>query len=126
MSSFNDSTDPWGQLRPTLKVGDIVVIAPRSKDRRVYAVASISPSRAHVFPLTPETRTIHVRDVRRPGKGKVQKEINETGDPIDISPVSLLPKLEVADLTDLEFRRLVQLIETGKLEFDYNLGGSNE
>lgn len=80
-------------------------------DQRVYVVGYVGPSRARVFPLTPTERQITVRE--RGKSTSVTKEINETGSPIDISPNSGLPRVELSDLTEAEFRRLSDYVSRG-------------
>mgnify|MGYP001564346673 CR=1 FL=1 len=101
---------PWGSPVTPLKVGQMV----RMPDQRVFVVGYVNASRARVYPLTPTTRVINVRDRER---AHVEKEVNETGNPIDIGPNSVLKNVEVDELTDLEFTRLEQFITNGG-EFD--------
>lgn len=109
MNPTSKSINVWHVGGTRLTPGSLV----RMPDKSVWAVHSVSVSRARVYPLTPKTRTIIVRDARHPTKGKVEKEVNETGDPLDISPNSVLPSVEVADLTDAEFDRLTSYISSG-------------
>lgn len=101
-------TDPWGTTRPVLVVGSLV----RMPDKRVFVVGSVGPSRARIFPLTPVPRVIHVPS-KLDRKRKVEKEVYETGDPLDVSPHSQLSTVNFMDLTDAEFSRLTQYISTG-------------
>lgn len=96
----------WGSPQIPLVVGQLV----RMPDRRVFVVGYVNASRARVYPLTPTTRVISVRDRSH---AHVEKEVNETGNPIDISPNSGLPSVEVGELTDLEFARLEQFVANG-------------
>lgn len=81
----------------------------RMPDHRVFVVSYVGFSRARVYPLTPRTRTIVVPSATNPRT----KEVNETGDPIDISPGSVLPTVKFDELTDTEFARLTAYIESG-------------
>ena len=97
---------PWGIRAPILEVGELV----RTPDQRVFVVGYVNPSRARVFPLTPKERQITVRGASRE---VVVKDIQETGNPVDISPNSVLPRVEIGDLTEAEFVRLTRYIENG-------------
>ena len=105
------SIDPWGNPRPVLKVGDLI-----RPSQTAFVVTYVSDVRARAYPLTPTTRTIHVPDVRSAKRGvKVSKEINETGEAIDIAPTSPVEPITLDELTDIEFKRLAQLVESGAL-----------
>lgn len=97
---------PWGSQLIPLEAGELV----RMPDGRVFVVEYVNASRARVCPLTPTTRVISVRgrDLRY-----VEKEVHETGNPIDISPNSILPIVELGELTNLEFARLEQFVTNG-------------
>ena len=113
------SKQPWGLTTDSLKTGELV----RMPDQRVFVVGFVNGSRARVFPLTPVERqiTVHAR-----GKSEhTTKDIYGTGSPMDISPNSGLPRVEVSDLTDAEFIRLTRYIENGG-EFPPSNGGRNE
>lgn len=79
---------------------------------RAWVVGYVNPSRARIHPLTPVARVIHVPD-RLDHRRKVEKEVFETGDPIDISPASGVVHIEVSDLTEAELKRLTQYVEAG-------------
>lgn len=98
---------PWGMSAPKLTPGELV----RMPDRGVYVVHYVNDSRARVFPLTPKERTITVHEAGK--AGSVIKSIQETGNATDIAPNSLLPRVEVGDLTEAEFNRLTRYIENG-------------
>lgn len=91
-----------------LKVGQLV----RTPDQRVWVVAYVSDLRASIHPLTPKTRTIRVPN-KKDFRKKEIKEVNETGDPIEVSPMSVLPSVELEDLTSAEFSRLKQYVVAG-------------
>ena len=96
----------WGSPLKLLKAGQLV----RMPDHRVFVVEYVNASRARVHPLTPRTRIISVKDR---SNAHTEKEVNETGNPIDIAPTSGLDSVEVDELTDLEFARLVQFVTNG-------------
>ena len=97
---------PWGSPQKLLRAGQLV----RMPDHRVFVVDYVNASRARIYPLTPRTRIINVKDR---SNVHTEKEINETGNPIDIAPTSGLDSVEVDELTDLEFARLVQFVTNG-------------
>lgn len=97
---------PWA-TKPLLVVSELV----RMPDSRVFVVGFVSQSRARVYPLTPTERHITVHERGKPGV--VEKEIQQTGAPIDISPNSVLPRVDVNDLSEPEFVRLTRYIESG-------------
>lgn len=85
---------------PMLTVGELI----RTPDGRAFVVGFVNQSRARLWPLTSTEREITVHE-----RGKITKTtkvITETGDPIDISPNPVIPRLDVGDLTDAEFLRL--------------------
>lgn len=108
LASTERRTDPWGNVRTLLKTGQLV----RFPDKRVWVVGYVNSTRARVHPLTPTTRTITVPS-KLNKKVKETKEVNETGDPTDISPASILPRVGIEDLTEGEFERLERYVETG-------------
>lgn len=114
MTSTRPRVDPWGAPRPVLQVGQLI----RFPGGRVYVVGLVNESRARVHPLTPQTRTItvpHRDDFSKSKRGRrmVEKEVEETGDPIDITTSVVLDSVDVGDLTEAEFKRLTRYIEDG-------------
>lgn len=112
--TFTKPLPPWGSPRPLLAVGDLIRLPSTKRDDpgSVLVVASVNYSRAHVYPLTPKTRTILVPDRRDPRK-KISKEVHETGDAFDISPNSGLERVALDELTEAEFKRLEQYVANG-------------
>lgn len=99
---------PGKLSRDPLKPGEFLLFP----DGRAWVVESISKGSAHVLPLTPEERTITVRSKADP-KVKVTKEINEYGEPLNISLQPLVPRIDLMDLGEVEMRRLGYLLELG-------------
>ena len=98
---------PWATPKTGLTTGELV----RMPDQRVFVVGFVSQSRARVFPLTPTERHITVRE--RGSSTPISKDVHETGNAMDISPNSGLPRVELGDLTEVEFVRLTRYIENG-------------
>lgn len=104
------SRDPWGVVRPELSRGMLI----RYPDKRAFVVGYVNYSRARIYPLTTTTRTVtRIKKLGAKHTEKVETVVEEIGEPFDISPNSGLPVVELADLTDDEYRRLEYFVSTG-------------